>query len=202
MTTVDVTPDNTNKLAYLMGRIFHPYLICIPTVLILLGDLPLGETVKWTLLVLSFVLIPLMLASAYMVTQHRRHIYQRSTRGPIYLVFFLSVLACLALLIIFNAPRILIACFVTLVIWAPIQLLINRYMTKISTHAGVVAACSTGLLLAGKLNHPLLVGFLALIVVVTMWSRVETKNHTVPQVLLGFLVGALAVLIVFPLVLA
>jgi hypothetical protein len=201
MTTMDVTPDNTNKLAYLMGRIFHPYLICIPTVLILLGDLPFGEMVKWMLLVLSFVLIPIMLASAYMVVQHHRHIYQRSTRGPIYLVFFLSVLTCLALLILFNAPRILIACFVTLVIWAPIQLLINRYVTKISTHAGVVAACCTGLLLAGKLNHPLLVAFLVLIVVVTMWSRVETKNHSVPQVLLGFLVGASSVLIVFPLVL-
>jgi membrane-associated phospholipid phosphatase len=108
---------------------------------------------------------------------------------------------CLALLVIFNAPRILVACFVALVIWAPIQLLINRYVTKISTHAGVVAACSTGLLLAGKLNHPILLALMIVIAVVTLWARVETKNHTVPQVLLGFLVGALAVLVVFPLML-
>src|SRR5688500_8671943 len=118
MTTIDVTPDNTNKLAYLMGRIFHPYLICIPTVFILLGDIPIGEAAKWALLVLSIILTPLILASAYIEIRHRRYIYQRSTRGPIYLVFFLSVLACLALLVVFNAPRILIACFVTLVIWA------------------------------------------------------------------------------------
>ena len=202
MTTIDVTPDNTNKLAYLMGRIFHPYLICIPTVFILLGDMPMGEAAKWALLVLSIILTPLILVSAYMEMRHRRYIYQRSTRGPIYVVFFLSVLICLALLVIFNAPRILIACFVTLVIWAPIQLLINRYVTKISTHTGVVAACSTGLLLAGKLNHPVLLVLMIVIAVATLWSRVETKNHTVSQVIMGFLVGALAVLIVFPLILS
>ena len=202
MTTIDVTPDNTNKLAYLMGRIFHPYLICIPTVFILLGDMPMGEAAKWTLLVLSIILTPLILVSAYMEMRQRRYIYQRSTRGPIYVIFFLSVLACLALLIIFNAPRILIACFVTLLIWASVQLLINHYVTKISTHAGVVAACSTGLLLAGKLNHPILLVLMIVIAVTTLWARVQTKNHTVPQVIMGFLVGALAVLIVFPLMLS
>jgi hypothetical protein len=166
-----------------------------------LSDMPFGEALKWSLLVLSIVLTPGILASAYMAVRHQRYLYQRSTRGPLYFIGFLSVLTCLVLLVVFNAPRILVSSLITLLIWVPTQMLINRYVTKISAHAGVVAGCATSLLLAGKLNHPLLVAFLVLIVLVTMWARVETKNHTVPQVLLGFLVGALAVLLVFPLVL-
>jgi hypothetical protein len=200
MTTLDVVPDNTNKLAFVIGRLFHPYLVCIPTLLVILGDLPLSETIQWSLLVLSFVLIPLLLVGIYMKVQQGRYLYQRRTRGPIYLVFLFSMLICLALLVMLGAPRILIACLISLILWAPVQLLVNRYVTKISTHAGVIAACGTGLLLAGKLHHPALITFFVLIAAVTMWSRVETKNHTVAQVVMGFLVGALAPLLVFPLV--
>ena len=137
-----------------------------------------------------------------MVVRHQRYIYQRSTRGPLYFIGFLSVLTCLLILVIFNASRILIASLITLVIWVPAQMLINCYVTKISAHAGVVAGCATALLLAGKLNHPVLVALVIVIAVITMWARVETKNHTVPRVLMGFLVGSLPVLIVFPLILS
>lgn len=201
MTTLDVVPDNTNKLAFVIGRLFHPYLVCIPTLLVILGNLPFSEIIQWLLLVLSFVLIPLLLVGVYMKVQQGRYLYQRRTRGPIYLVFLFSMLTCLALLVILNAPRILIACLISLILWAPVQLLVNRYVTKISTHAGVIAACGTGLLLAGKLSHPILITFFVLITAVTMWSRVETKNHTIIQVVMGFLVGALAPLVVFPLAL-
>lgn len=201
MTTIDVTPDNTNRIAYLIGRIFHPYLICIPTIFAILSDMPFAEAVKWSLLVLGIVLTPGILASAYVAIRHKRYIYQRSTRGPLYFIGFMSVLTCLLILVVFNAPRILIASLITLVIWVPAQMLINRYVTKISAHAGVVAGCATALLLAGKLNHPVLLVLMILVAVITMWSRVETKNHTVPQVVMGFLVGALPVLIVFPLML-
>lgn len=201
MTTLDIVPDNTNKLAFVIGRLFHPYLVCIPTLLVVLGDLPLSDIIKWSVLVLSFVLIPLMVIGVYMKVQQGRYLYQRHTRGPVYLVFLFSMLACLAILVALNAPRILIACLITLILWAPLQLLINRYITKISTHAGVIAACGTGLLLAGKMHHPALIAFFVLIAATTMWSRIETKNHTLLQVVLGFLVGAMSVLIAFPLIL-
>lgn len=202
MTTLDITPDNSNRAAYLIGRIFHPYLICIPTIFAILSDMPFGEAMKWSLLVLSIVLTPGILASAYVAIRHKRYIYQRSTRGPLYAIGFVSVLTCLLLLVILNAPHILIASLITLVIWVPAQMLINKYVTKISAHAGVVAGCATALLLAGKLNHPVLIVLVAAIALITMWSRVETKNHTVSQVLMGFLLGVVPVLVVFPLMLS
>jgi len=106
------------------------------------------------------------------------------------------------ILIMLSAPRILIAGLTVLILWLPAQMLINHYVTKISAHASVIAGCLTGLLLIGKLNHPVLLALVVSVALVTMWSRVETKNHTVPQVVMGFLIGALPVLIVFPLMLS
>lgn len=109
--------------------------------------------------------------------------------------------ACLGALIALQAPRILIAGLTVLIIWLPAQILVNRYVTKVSAHAAVLAGCMTGLLLIGKLNHPIVLALVLLVTIITMWSRVVTKNHTAAQVVMGFLLGALPVLIVFPLML-
>ncbi|MEO8396275.1 MAG: hypothetical protein ABI700_25005, partial [Chloroflexota bacterium] len=66
----------------------------------------------------------------------------------------------------------------------------------------VVAGCYTALLILGRLETlPLQIALFAL-VIITLWARVITRNHTIPQVILGVLVGVLPVLLVFPLVLA
>ncbi len=197
----DTIPDNSNTLAFVVGRIFHPYLIVIPTIFVVLSDLTFGEALKWSLLVLGIVLAPGILISYYVAIRHRRYLYQRATRGPLYFIGFLSVLACLLVLIALDAPHILIASLTTLLIWVPAQMVINAYVTKISAHAGVIAGCSMALLLTGKLTHPFWLVALLFVVLITLWSRVATRNHTVPQVVMGFLLGALPVLLVFPLML-
>jgi membrane-associated phospholipid phosphatase len=200
-TTRQLLPDNRNRFAFLIGRIFHPYLICIPSIFAILSDFPLEEAVKWSLLVFGIVLTPGILASYYVAIRYKKYLYQRETRGPLYLIGWTSVIVCLGVLVTLNAPRILIASLMTLVLWLPAQTLINQYVTKISAHAGVVAGCATALLLYGKLNHPLLLVLVIVIALITMWSRIATKNHTLPQVVMGFLLGALPVLVVFPLML-
>jgi len=203
MTTIpDTAPDHSNKFAFIIGRIFHPFLVVIPTIFVVLSDLTLGEALKWSFLVLGIVLTPGILINTYIGLRHKKYVYQREIRGPLYLIGFLSGLACLIVLIVLGAPRILIAGLTVLIVWLPAQMLINQYVTKISAHASVIAGCLTGLLLIGKLNHPVVLALVILVAVITMWSRVETKNHTVPQVVMGFLVGALPVLIVFPLMLS
>ena len=37
--TIDLTPDNSNRVAFVIGRIFHPYIIPFPTAFILLNGL-------------------------------------------------------------------------------------------------------------------------------------------------------------------
>lgn len=194
----DPIPDLSNPTARWVSRIFHPYLLPIPTLIILLSDLPLPEMLEWIALVVGIVLVPAMLFAAYL-QRRGRFLYERQTRGPLYLVGWFSVLICLGVVIALEAPRILVACVAALAIWAPLQGLINARFTKVSGHAAVAAGCFLGLLLAGKLTTlPLVIGVLAL-VAITVWARVVTRNHTIVQVILGIAVGALPVVIIFPL---
>lgn len=194
---MDVVPDNRHPVAYWVGRIFHPYLLGLPTLIVILKDLSGGEIVLWSTLILSLLLIPGLTLETHF-RQKQRFVYQRHTRNPLYLTGWLSSLLCLLILVSLNAPRVLVACLLALAVWVPIQWLINRYITKISTHAAVVAGCASGLWLLGELSTPLAQILVIAMVLVTVWSRVVTKNHTPTQVILGLLVGALPVLLVFP----
>jgi membrane-associated phospholipid phosphatase len=85
----------------------------------------------------------------------------------------------------------------TLAVWLPLQLAINHRITKISAHTGVASGCFTALVLFGKLGNALIVTGILLIVLIA-WARLMTKNHTLLQVILGCVVGAGSVLLVFP----
>ena len=66
--------------------------------------------------------------------------------------------------------------------------------------SAVAAGCYTGLLVLGKLANPVILIVLTALVILTLWARVVTRNHTLTQVIMGVLVGALPVLVVFPVV--
>jgi len=190
-------PDERNRLAYWVGRVLHPYLLPVPTVLVIVRDLDPAAALAWAALVLGVVLLPGIAYVAYLRRQDR-HLYQQDTRRPVYLVAWMSVLACLALLLLLDAPQVLIACVVTLAIWLPVQLLINQWVTKISTHMGVLAGCMTALWYLGVLAGGLLPVLVIGLVLLSGWSRVATRHHTLAQVVLGVMVGAGSVLLAFP----
>jgi hypothetical protein len=197
----DPVPDHRNRFAVIVGRVLHPYFLPIPVVLAILDGLPVGEAVEWTLVVISIILLPGMTYATYLQRQGRA-LYKRQTRNSLYLVGWSSILVCLGVTLYFHAPLVLIAAVSTLAVWVPLQWAINRWITKISAHAAVAAGCYTALLILGKLETlPLQIALFAL-VIITLWARVITRNHTIPQVILGVLVGVLPVLLVFPLVLA
>ena len=189
-------PDNSKRIAYSIGLGLHPASIAIGTLLILLWGLPLGDTIRWTALVASVVLIPIFATTAYL---HRRdqYTYQRLSRKPIYLVAWIDVAICLGLILIFNGPTILGICMATLLVWLPLQLGINQFLTKISIHMGVASGCFAALWVVGKLSPPLTLLCIALLLLLG-WARIQTKNHTVGQVILGCIVGIGSVLAVFP----
>lgn len=196
----DLVPSQEKRFAVVVGRILHPYWMPIPTVLVILSDIPLVEALKWSAVVLTITLLPGMIAAAFF--QSRGHaLYKRKIRGPLYLVGWASVLVCLGVVLRFAAPQVLVACVATLAVWLPVQWALNHWVTKVSAHAAVVTGCFVALMLLGKVANPPLGLLLLIVVLITLWARVVTRNHTIPQVLLGVLVGALPVLIVFPLVL-
>lgn len=191
----DPIPDQSNRLAVLIGRVLHPYLLPLPTTLIMLNDLPILHALGWMLLTTVLILLP-SLAFVCSVRRKGGELYRRRTRGPIYLFGGLCVLLCLLIITRLDAPRALIASVAALAVWAPLQWAINTWVTKISGHAAVAAGCFTTLLVLGKLPPTLLL-ILFLLVVMTVWARVVTRNHTPTQVTMGVLVGALPVLLVF-----
>lgn len=196
----DPVPEHSNRFAVAVGRILHPYLLPIPTLLMMLSGLPFGEALGWSFVVVGLVLTP-GITGALFFQRRGRFLYQRQTRGPLYLIGWMSILFCLAVMVFLDAPTVLIASVATLAVWAPLQWAINRWMTKISTHAAVAAGCFTTLLLLGKVGNPLLQILLLILVVLTLWARIVTRNHTIPQVVMGALVGVVCVLLIFPLAL-
>jgi len=197
---MDVVPDNTNKAAFVLGKVFHPYIICVPTLFAVLNEFTFSEALGWSALVLAMLFVPGFSFVAYLKRQGKE-VYERRTRDPLYLMAWFSVLACLLVLVVLSAPRVLLACIAALAVWLPLQLVINSFVTKVSTHAAVVAGCTMGLVLLGKLDNLWLVLLVLVSIFATAWARVVTKNHTVPQVVMGLLTGSLPVLIVFPLML-
>lgn len=196
----DIVPDTSNRLAYWIGQIFHPAIISIPTLILVLSDIPLWSALGWTMVVSALVLVP-GIGAVFYLRRQGRFAYQRATRHPIYIIAWCNVILAFAVVWLFNGPGELLVCLATLAVWLPLQYLINRYVTKISTHAGVAAGCFTGLLFLGKFPEAWMVAAGLLIVVLVSWARVMTKNHTLTQVLLGLFVGAGSAVVVFPLLL-
>jgi len=193
----DIIPDNSNRLAYLLGLIFHPFVVAIVTLLIVLQDFSMGEAFTWTAVIGLVLIIPLMVAIRYQRRQER-YTYQRQSRSPLYAVGWVSVAVALALTILFDAPHVLRACLASLLVWAPLQAWINARYTKVSTHVAVVTGCVTGVLFLGHLDTPLLLIAAPGVIALTAWARIITRNHTPLQVILGVFTGAIPVLVTFP----
>ncbi len=196
----DLVPDNRNRIAYLIGIVFHPFVIALPTLLAVLREMPVEQAASWTALILLVLVVPLA-ASLIFLRRQSKYAYQRRTRLPIYIVGWASILLCLTLTIILQAPIVLIACMAALALWIPLQFAINTWLTKISIHTAVITGCVIGLLLLGAFQSPILQLLAIAAIAITAWARMVTRNHTVEQVLLGIVTGALPVLLIFPLLL-
>lgn len=191
----DTVPDNSKRIAYIVGWVLHPVSIAVVTLLILLWELPFDEMIYWTALVAGVILTPVLLTIAYLRRQDR-YTYQRFSRKPIYVVAWVVVLASLALIQLLDGPAILGICMATLLVWLPLQLAINQWVTKISIHMGVASGCLTALWMVGALT-PVFILLCVGCLVLLGWARIQTKNHTLGQVVLGCLVGGGSVLVVF-----
>ncbi len=189
----DPIPDNSHRLAYLLGIILHPFFVFIPTTLIAIG----WENVHWVVVILVVFVAPIGLTIG-LLYRHGRFAYQRDSRTPIYVVGIISLFIVIGLAFAFDAPLPLISAFFTVIVWSAIQLLVNRYITKASIHVSVATICLTGLVLLGHIDTLLEFILSGLIIIAVGWARMTTKNHTREQVIVGFLTGLASTLIVAP----
>ncbi len=138
------------------------------------------------------VVLALLLPFSYLLRQVRRghitdhHVGLRTQRPRILLVFFLGVLATLAMLIAVGSPPELIALIGASLVGLVVALAIT-FFWKISIHAGVAAGIITVFVV---LFGPWML-LIAPLVLAVGWARVRLGDHTAAQVVAGTVIGAL-----------
>ncbi len=106
-----------------------------------------------------------------------------------------SVAVGLLLMVVFRAPRELIALVVAMLAGLALTLIVTHWW-KVSFHTAVSSGTATTLALV--FGPWLLLAWL--VVAVVAWSRVRLGDHTTAQAVVGAVLGALAAGTVFPLV--
>jgi membrane-associated phospholipid phosphatase len=156
-----------------------------------------AEALRWGLLAALFAsLVPF----AYILRGVRRrrltdhHVGVREQRPLPLLVGIASVLAGLALLAAWGAPRDLVALVAAMAVGLATSLLVTLAW-KISVHTAVVAGAVVILVLV---FGPTLLA-LAPAVTLVGWARVEVGDHTPAQVVAGAALGATVAAVVFSL---
>jgi hypothetical protein len=188
----DPVPHNNNRLGYWLGMIFHPFTVFIPALIVVLKDTEPLVAVGWVVFMAVIILVP-ALTLIHLARRRGRYTYQRGMRHPLYGVFWASMVLCVGLGVTLNAPDRLLFSLLALVVWAPLQAVINARLTKISAHTAVITGILTALFLMGDLDSPLPVIGAVGIVCATAWARVVTGHHTVLQVSLGIIVSIISV---------
>lgn len=188
----DPVPHNSNRLGYLLGMVFHPFTIFIPALVVVLKDTEPLVAVGWVVFMAVIILVPAL--TLIRLARHKgRYTYQRGMRHPLYIVFWASMVLCVGLAVVLEAPDRLVFSLLALVVWVPLQAIINARLTKISAHTAVVTGILTALFLMGDLNSPFLIIGAVGMVTATAWARVVTGHHTVLQVSLGIVVSMTSV---------
>jgi membrane-associated phospholipid phosphatase len=176
--------------------IFHPFVIFIPALVIVLKDTPPLEAAAWVALIAILLLGPTL----FLIRRAQRseqYTYQRSARHQLYLAGEASIVFCAGLTVVLDASPRLIFSLLCLCIWLPLQYGVNARFTKISAHTAIVTGIAVALILMGDLNSPLLMLGAAVVVFATAWARMVTGNHSLTQVLLGIAVSSSAVFLAF-----
>lgn len=157
------------------------------------GDLP--AALGWTALCVAFVIAP---ATLYIRRKLRRKEYTdadvsvREHRFGIYAFAGVCELLCLATLLVFGAPRILIACFFAAIITLIAGTILNT-QTKVSAHMAGIGGCTAVFFYLSPI-----LGLLLLVASVAVaWSRLYLKQHILSQIVIGWIVAVLSVAIVF-----
>ena len=187
------------KIAQALSWIFHPFVIVVPTMIISMyattGNL-LGA-IGWSAVCVGFVIAPAIL---YIRRKLKRKEYTdadvsvREHRFGIYVFAGVCELLCLATLIIFGAPQILIACFIAAILTLILGTLINT-QTKVSVHMAAMGGCTAVLFYIS----PVLGVLMVLASIAVAWARIYLRQHTLGQAVIGWGMAVASVILIFAL---
>ncbi|MFD4032056.1 phosphatase PAP2 family protein [Streptomyces sp. NPDC058637] len=121
-----------------------------------------------------------------------KHVKVRSQRAVPLTATMVSVLAGILIQVVFDAPRELFALVIAMLVGLAATMAVTVWW-KVSVHTAVAGGVATILTLA--FGPPL--AALALVVAAIGWSRVQLRDHTVAQTIVGALLGGVAAAVTF-----
>ncbi|MDD4876581.1 MAG: phosphatase PAP2 family protein [Dehalococcoidales bacterium] len=183
--------------ANLISNILHPFIVSLLLILLLSfkATADTFDAIKWMIISIALSLLPIIIIIVYLVRSRRIKSYSiniRKERTSVYLFTSICTSISCIILILLNAPSILLAAFVAGFSAVAIFMCINL-LWKISLHTAFISAAVTILII--------LYGSLAIITLVlipmTAWARIVLKHHTLAQTVSGALLATLIALIIF-----
>lgn len=202
MTSLKTTTHRL-RLARWLSRLFHPFLISILTLILViyLDGFSWVEAVQWTVVATALVILPVSIYLVYSVKNGRYSDWNISIREQRYSIYALAAICFMALTITFiqtGAPPIALACIYAALLTITLAAGINRFLTKVSIHSATMAGCATVI----ALMSPPIGVLMALMTIAVGWSRVQLKQHTMGQVIIGWSIAVIFMFSVFSLYLA
>ena len=188
------TTPPTQQAARLISLVLHPFLVA-PVAIAAILWFDLGDprsALGWAGLCAAMVVAP---ARLRLLGKLRRHevrdadLSHREERFGLYGLGALCMLLCYGALRLLGAPELLQRGFRAALLAVLAAIVVNRFWTKVSIHAGVMAGVTLAML---PYHGPLAVVLAGATLLVT-WARLVLHQHTVSQVLLGWLIAAAAV---------
>lgn len=181
------------NLAQLISRTLNPFIVSAAIIILLAFRETTGtlEAIKWVAISLAVSVLPTLIVVIYLVRSKRMDGFFNTTREQRNVVYLLAsglgAIGC-GLLWNLNAPELLAVTFTAGLISIILFTAIN-YFWKISLHTAFMTASLTIVIT--------ICGAVALWTLIFLppvaWARIELKQHSVIQVVVG---GILAVLVV------
>ena len=188
MTSTEITNLSSQRAARLISDKLHPKTWIVVVCLMIGWHADHLRGVVWSLIgVLFAAVIPILFIDRG-IKQGRwgdRNVGARKARLLVMAVILLSVLTCFALMTSLDAPRVLSALVASMLVTLA-SLALVTLAWKISVHQAVSAGAV--IMLVQTYGPWALLGYI--LVVIVGWSRVELRDHTPAQVIVGTLVGS------------
>jgi membrane-associated phospholipid phosphatase len=185
--------ENKRRIANLTSNILNPFLASLAIILLLSFESASGvfDALRWAFILMAIAILPVFLMTIYLVRRGRLEGILTAIRGQRTVIYLLSLVCSAAgylVLLFCGAPLMLRAAFATGLAGVVLFTVINLWW-KISLHTAMVAALVTVL--------AILYGWVAtagvLLVLLVAWARLELKQHSPAQVVVGAVLSALIV---------
>ena len=185
------------KLARIITNVLNPFLLSL-LILVLLSiksSTSTEEAIKWSLIGLALSVFPVFTVVIYLVSKKKLDgifINPREQRHRIYLLAILCAVIGYIILVVLDAPQLLVATFAAGLAAVIVFMAINLFW-KISLHTAFITASVTVLIIV----YGGVAAWTVLLVPLVAWARIEMKRHNPAQVLTGSVLACFIVTVVF-----